>query len=122
MPRTCFSPTGCPTSPTTPHPGRSAVTLDGAPLAEGVDYISAWTTATAPGTTEKQLSLDFYDTTATVDTPIPGGSTLQVVFPVTIDDGVGAGAQLDNIRHRSPTTRTQAERPAAVDLTTNNGG
>jgi len=75
-------------------PAVVSVTLDGSPLAEGTDY--KLTPAYDPGT--GVWGIDFHDTAApAVDTPIPAGGTLTIVYRGVIDSTAVARATLTNI-------------------------
>ena len=71
-------------------PTVSSITLNGTALTEGTDY----TTPTFNSGT-REFAIDFND--GAVETNIPAGETLLIVYQATVDNDTGAGQSLDNI-------------------------
>ena len=83
-------------------PTITSVTLDGDPLAVGVDYKTSYNAGTGV------FAIDFHDTAApAVDTAIPAGSSLVIGYTSTVDTGVGAGTTLTDLA--SVSYNTQAD-------------
>jgi fimbrial isopeptide formation D2 family protein/uncharacterized repeat protein (TIGR01451 family) len=73
-------------------PSISSVTLNGTPLALNVDYKISYNSSTGI------FYLDFNDEAAPqVETSLPAGSNLVIVYNLIIDSGLGAGASLRDI-------------------------
>jgi uncharacterized repeat protein (TIGR01451 family)/fimbrial isopeptide formation D2 family protein len=77
----------------------TAVTLNGVPLTDGVDYDTSWDGGTG------ELTVDLTRGGA-VDTAIPAGQALIIQYAGTLDTDVAAGSTLTNVASVSYNSRT----------------
>ncbi|MBN2027895.1 MAG: DUF11 domain-containing protein [Actinobacteria bacterium] len=67
----------------------TSITINGVPLAVGVDYATSWNGGTGQFTVDLTAG-------GTIDTVIPAGQRLEILYTARIDDNVGANSSLTN--------------------------